>query len=65
MQDYRKKELFDNELMDKIRNNITETEYLKLKECLQKMTYTNIHNIIIKELNNKCIQKKTYKLLKH
>lgn len=65
MQDYRKKELFDNELMNKIRNNLTETEYLKLRECLQKMTYANIHNIIINELNNKCIQKKTYKLIKH
>jgi len=64
MQDYRKKELFDNELMGKIRNNITEVEYLKFRDCISKMTYPAIYNIVINEINNKCIQKKSYKLLK-
>jgi hypothetical protein len=56
MNDFRKCELFDDELIGAVRKYLNEEEQIRFSMCIQKLPYEFIHETLYNYLKNKCIQ---------
>lgn len=56
MNDYRKKLLFSNQIVKLIKDNLSENEYIKMTELIEKMRYEDVNIILKKIIKDKCVQ---------